>query len=222
MLLLATLLAVLLPGCPSFQLTQVEIAPDSIDGQSFTLTATVSVTEEDPPVDDGNLAGGRGVLGVWLPPDWTATGARVKDPDSGAFTDLIAITDAAGHFPPSFPRVPGSWFAFVSMCDNVPEGTSTYQLQIDIEGQGTETVVTLGVAVAMFNDAGSNGPVPREISVDLGAQTATVRQLPPALSSAGLDECPSIPYEEAKNNGCGCALPGKPDRSTSLLGMFMP
>ena len=71
---LAPLLTALLAGCPSFQLTQVEIAPGSIDGQRFTLNATVSVTEEDPPVDDdGNLGGGRGVLGVWLPPDWTVT-----------------------------------------------------------------------------------------------------------------------------------------------------
>lgn len=216
-------LALLATGCPSFRLVAIDLAPGSIDDAGFTLAATVEVTEEDPPVDDdGNLDGGRGVLGVWLPPDWQATAARAAGPDDDALVELTPIDDAAGHFPPTFPYVPGTWFAFVTDCDHVPEGVREHQVEVDVEGPAGATAVTLGLAAARFDDAGSNGPVPTEVTVDLGAATVAVREAPAPPASAGLAACESIRYEDAADDdSCGCATAGARTAGATLLGLLL-
>jgi hypothetical protein len=222
----ASVLAVaFLTGCPSLRVAQVELDQETLTAQSFTLRAQVEVTEEDPAVDDeGNLGGGRGVLGVWLPPGWQATGARLQGPGDTSHAELTPIDDAAGHFPPPFPYVPGDWFAFVSACNHIEEGSFDYSTEIDIEGDGSATAVVLGVSTALFNDEGSSGPVPTEVAVDLEAGTAEVRQPPAAPAPAGLVQCESIPYEETSaGSGCSCSHPGvstRHDSRFSLLGIL--
>jgi hypothetical protein len=221
----STLAVAFLTGCPSLRVAQVDLVPESLTAQTFTLSAQVQVTEEDPAVDDeGNLGGGRGVLGVWLPPGWQVTGARLIGPEDTSHIELTAIEDAAGHFPPPFPFVPGSWFAFVSACNNIDEGIFDYAAEIDVEGDGSSTAVTLGISTALFNDEGSNGPVPTEVAVDLEAGTAEVRQPPAAPAPAGLVQCESIPYEDTSaESGCACSHPGVSIRQGSrfsLLGIL--
>jgi len=215
--------AALLAGCPSLTIDQVDLDAETVTSESFTLVATVEVVEEDPPVDDdGNLGGGRGLLGVWLPPGWEATGARLMGLEDADFAALSPIEDAAGHFPPPFPYVDGAWFAFASDCENVPEGTFQYEIELDVQGDGTQSEVVFGISAALFNDEGSNGPVPAEVRVDLDAATAEVRESPAAPASAGLAECESIPYEEpADDGGCNCSSPGalRAPVRPSLLGL---
>jgi hypothetical protein len=213
-----------LAGCPSISIDQLELDAETVTSESFTLLATVEVAEEDPAVDDdGNLGGGRGVLGVWLPPGWQVTGARLMGPQDPAMVEMAPLTEPDGHFPPPFPYVEGSWFAFVSDCANIEAGTFFYDAEIDIEGDGSQTAVTFGVTTALFSDEGSNAPTPTEVSVDLESATIDVREPLPAPAPAGLAECGSIPYEDpADEGGCGCAAPGV-DRSgahTSLIGVF--
>jgi hypothetical protein len=209
-LAVSTLAVAFLTGCPSLTVTELDLAPGSINADQFTIQARVEVKEEDPAVDDdGNLSGGRGIVGVWLPPGWQATAARISGPQDTAFAEMAPVEDADGHFPPTFPHVPGSWFAFVSECDNIEAGVFLYDVEIDIQGDGSATAVTLGVASALFNDEGSNGPVPRELHVDLAAESATLSELPAAPASAGLAQCESIAYEEpADDSGCSCVHPG--------------
>lgn len=215
------LVAAFLAGCPSITVEQMELDAESVTSESFTLLATVEVVEEDPAVDDdGNLGGGRGALGVWLPPGWEATAARLMGPQDQDMVEMTPLADAAGHFPPTFPYVEGAWFAFVSECENIAEGTFLYDVEIDIAGDGNQTAVTFGVSAAQFNDEGSNAPTPTEVSVDLEAATIEVSEPPPAPATAGLAECASIPYEEPDDEGgCGCSVPGATRKveKTSLL-----
>jgi len=103
-MVLTVLAGAFLSGCPGLEVEDISLVPGSVDGQSFTLQGRVIVIEEDPAVDDnGDLGGGRGILGVWLPPGWEATGARVQKPDSSEFIDLTAVDDGDGHFAPTFP-----------------------------------------------------------------------------------------------------------------------
>lgn len=218
------LAAAFLTGCPSLTVDQIDLDADTVTSESFTLTATVEVVEEDPAVDDdGNLGGGRGALGVWLPPGWEVTGARLMGPDDADFAELTPLEDADGHFPPPFPYVEGSWFGFVSECDHIEAGTFLYEAEMDVQGDGSQTEVTLGVSTALFDDEGSNGSAPTEVRVDLTAATAEVRDSPAAPATAGLPDCESIPYEEPDDKGdCGCSSPGA-SRSPSrpaLLDLF--
>jgi hypothetical protein len=206
----AMLAAALLSGCPSLTIEQVELDAETLTSESFTLTATVRVVEEDPPIDDeGDLGGGRGVLGVWLPPGWAASGARIAGPDDTSLSELTPLEDAAGHFPPAFPFTPGDWFAFASECENLPAGTFIYEIEIDIQGDGSQDELTCGVSTALFDDGGSNGPAPIEIQIDLAAGTAEVREPPPAPAPSGQPSCESIPYEDQNDDsGCTCSNPG--------------
>ncbi|MCP4601738.1 MAG: hypothetical protein GY847_14685 [Proteobacteria bacterium] len=210
--LLSVMLAnTFLIGCPSLRVAQISLKPNSIAPSRFTLQAHVEVVEEEPTVDDdGKLAGGRGVLGIWLPFKWAATAVRLSGPGDTAYVELAAITDAEGHFPPPFPYTPGSWFAFVSGCNNIGKGTWIYDVEIDIQGDTSEISITLGVAAALFNEEGSNGPVPTEVQVDLANGTAKVRQPPAAPSTTGLRSCKSIEREQCSDNteGCSCSYPG--------------
>jgi len=207
---ISTLVVAFLAGCPSLTVGQIGLAPESVTSQSFTLTARVRVVEEDPAVDDdGNLGGGRGVLGVWLPPGWEATAARSMGPDDTELVAMTPLADAGGHFPPPFPHVDGQWFAFVSECANIAAGTFDYGIEIDIAGDGSQTSVTFGVSTALFADEGSNGAAPTEVTVDLDAATVQVREPPAGPASAGLAACASIPYEDpAEEDGCSCSSPG--------------
>lgn len=208
-------------GCPSFSVEQIDLLDGSVSTEGFTLTATIVVTEEDPAVDDqGDLSGGRGILGVWLPPGWTADEARVRGPLDSDFSTLAPVADGEGHFPPTFPFTPGSWFAFASGCQNLAEGEFEYEVQLDVSGDGSSSEVIVGISSALFDDAGSQGPVPWEITVDLAGATLSVLDKPAAPASAGLDECASIPYEDAPaDDGCSCDSVGTSGRSVSLLGI---
>jgi hypothetical protein len=199
-----------LAGCPSLTVEQIELESDSVTSESFTLSATVRVVEEDPAVDDdGNLGGGRGVLGVWLPPSWEVTGARAMGPQDTELVDLTPLDDDDGHFPPPFPYVEGEWFAFVSECENLEAGTFDYEIEIDVLGDGSQTEVTLGVSTALFDEQGSNGAPPDEVRVDLEAATAEVRPAPQAPAPAGLATCESIPYADVGgDDGCSCSSAG--------------
>ncbi|HUT78061.1 MAG TPA: hypothetical protein VM285_10265 [Polyangia bacterium] len=211
--------AVLASGCPGFEIEDVALASSSVDDVAFTLAATVVVTEEDPAVDDnGDLSGGRGRLGVWLPPDWEVVEARVRAPEDAGFAALTPIPDGDGHFPAPFPWVPGAWSAFASPCDNIEEGTFEYLVEIDVVGSASGTDVVLGISTALFDEAGSNGAPPVEAAVDLAAGTVDVREAPAAPASAGLDACEAVPYEEPPKDACTCAAPGSPARRPSLVG----
>ncbi|MCP4610614.1 MAG: hypothetical protein GY845_18040 [Planctomycetes bacterium] len=214
-LLYAMLACVFLAGCPSLRVAQIDLKPDSTTAERFTLQVRIEVVEEEPVVEeDGKLAGGRGVLGVWMPPGWKTAAARIRSPDETVFSDLAAIADAEGHFPPPFPYVPGSWFAFVSDCYHINQGTRTHNVEIDIQGNGSKTSVTLGVAAALFNEEGSNGPVPTGIRIDVAAGIAKVRPPPAAPPPVGLPVCESIEHRQSTgdNQGCSCSYPGGPHR----------
>jgi hypothetical protein len=204
--------AALAAGCPGFEVADVHLASSSAQAASFTLAATVIVTEEDPALDDnGDLEGGRGLLGIWLPPGWAATAARVKAPSDASFVPLVAVPDGDGHFPAPFPWVPGAWTAFASPCGNVAEGTFEYAVEVDVSGPAGATDVVLGVSTALFDEAGSNGAAPSEIAVDLFAASLTVRAAPAAPAPAGLEQCAAIPYGDEPSSGgdsCACAAPG--------------
>jgi hypothetical protein len=206
-------------GCPSFTFEQISLAEGSVTADRFTVEALVSVLEEDPAVDDEeNLSGGRGILGIWLPPGWSADEARVMDPQESGFTALQPISDADGHFPPTFPHAPGNWFAFVSACDNIAEGEFEYLVQVDVSGDGSSSEVTMGIAAALFDDTGSRGPVPTEVSVDLHDGTVTIAKTPASPASANLDECEPIPYGDTPTNDeCSCSAPGSPRQEIELL-----
>lgn len=217
---LGVLVAAVVTGCPQLEIEGVSLSAGSTDAATFSLFATVTVTEDDPAVeDDGDLSGGRGLLGVWLPEGWTATAARLRAPGETAFSALTPVPDGDGHFPPPFPWVPGAWTAFASPCANVAEGAFEYAVELDVEGPAGATAVVLGVATAIFDDAGSNGGRPVEVAVDLAAGTASVRAAPAAPASAGLAECAAIPYGEpaGDGDGCACAAPGSGSSGLRLL-----
>jgi hypothetical protein len=210
--------AALAAGCPGFEVEDIALASSSVDDAAFTLTATVVVKEEDPAVDDdGDLSGGRGLLGVWLPPDWAVGEARIQGPDDEGFAPLAPIPDGDGHFPAPFPWVPGAWSAFVSPCDNVEEGTFEYLVEVDVSGPAGATEVVLGISTALLDEEGSNGSAPLEARVDLAAGTVDAREAPAAPASAGLDACAAVPCEEPAEEGCSCAAPGSPARRPSLV-----
>ncbi len=217
-LIAAMIVAAVLCGCPSFAIDNIGLVDGTVTTKSFTISATVKVVEEDPAVDDnGDLSGGRGVLGVWLPPGWEAQGARVMEPQAAEPVNLAPIEDGDGHFPPTFPRVPGTWYAFVSDCENIEKGAFAYEVEIDVEGDGAETSLVMGISTTQFNKDGSGGPVPREIAVDLVGVTAEMNALPPQPEPTVLVECESIPYEDPQaGDGCGCSTTGTPTRGLWL------
>lgn len=224
--LIATMfVAAALCGCPSFTIDSIGLVDGTVTTKSFTISAAVKVVEEDPAVDDnGDLSGGRGVLGVWLPPGWEAQGARVMEPQAEGPVNLVPIEDGDGHFPPTFPRVPGTWYAFVSNCENIEKGDFAYEVEIDVEGDGTETSLVMGISTTQFNEDGSGGPTPREIAVDLVEESAVMTALPTQPQPAVLVECESIPYEDPQaGDGCGCSTTGTPTRGLwpGLLNLFL-
>jgi hypothetical protein len=201
--------AALVGGCPELVVEDVGLASSSAETAAFTLAATVIVTEDDPALtEDGDLSGGRGLLGVWLPPEWEATEARIKAPGDAGFSQLTPIPDGDGHFPAPFPWVPGAWFAFASPCANIAKGIFEHQVEVDVSGPEGAAIVVLGIATALFDDAGSNGANPVEVTVDLPAGTAVVRGAPEAPASAGLEACAAILYDEPLDEDCACAAPG--------------
>jgi hypothetical protein len=203
--------AELATGCPQLEVDDVSLASSSIDDAAFTLTVTVVVTEDDPAVDDnGDLAGGRGLLGVWLPPGWAVDAARFRASGEADFAPATPVAEGDGHFPAPFPWVPGAWSAFASPCENVGQGTFEHAVEIDVHGPPGATGVTLGISTALFDENGSNGAGPTEVAVDLSAGTASVREPPAAPAPAGLEECAPIPYDEASPPGeaCSCAATG--------------
>ena len=141
-------------------------------------------------------------------------------PDDTELADLTVLDDGKGHFPPPFPYVDGGWSAFVSECENIAAGTFEYEVEIDVQGDGSATEVTLGLSTALYNEEGSNGSPPTEVSVDLGAATVDVREKPAAPAPAGLAACESIPYEDpADDGGCSCSSPGAA-RSAAHVSLF--
>jgi hypothetical protein len=63
------------------------------------------------------------------------------------------------------------------------------------------------VSAAVFDEAGSNGPTPTEVRVDLDEATVEVRDPPAAATQTGLAACEPIPYEDpAGQNGCSCSV----------------
>jgi hypothetical protein len=221
--LIACALAASLTGCPQLEVEDVSLASVSAETAAFTVSATVVVTEDDPAVDDdGDLSGGRGLLGIWLPEGWAATGARVQAPGAADFAALTQVPDGDGHFPPPFPWVPGAWSAFASPCDNIEEGIFEYGVEIDVSGPEGATGVVLGIATALFDEAGSNGGRPVEVAIDLSAGTADVRAAPAAPTAAGLTACEAIPYEEPPDDDCTCAAPGvRRDDARGLLAALL-
>ncbi len=221
----AMLVAAALSGCPSFTIDNIGLVDGTVTTKSFTVSGTVNVVEDDPAVDDnGGLSGGRGVLGVWLPPGWEAQGARAIEPQAEGPVNLVPIEDGDGLLPPTFPRVPGTWYAFVSNCENIKEGAFAYEVEIDVEGDGTETSLVMGISTTQFNKDGSRGPTPREIAVDLVEGSAVMTALPTQPKPAVLVECESIPYEDPQaGDGCGCSTTGTPARGLwqGLLNLFL-
>jgi len=210
-------------GCPSFEVDEIQLVEDSVTSEGFTVAAIVTVTEEDPDVsEEGDLSGGRGILGVWLPPGWAVDEARVKGPDDDTPAALQPLDNADGHFPPTFPFTPGAWFAFASDCQNIPEGVFEYDIEVDVSGDGSADQVVMGLSTARFDDGGSQGPVPTEVMVDLTAGTVSVREAPAAAAPSGLEECPSIPYQDAASGeGCTCAAAGSGSTGGPLLKILL-
>jgi len=211
-------LALLATGCPGLTVRSVALVPESVAPGRFTLAVAVEVVEEDPSINDnGELDGGRGILGVWLPPGWTVAAARIALPGTDEQVVLEAVTDADGHFAPSFPRVPGGWSGFVSPCQNLDAGSYLYDAELDLVGPATEPTLSLGLAAALFSDDGSNGPAPRQVDVDLAAGTATLLALPSPPAPTGLAACPGAPHDETMENACACTAPGVSNDQRHLL-----
>jgi len=213
-------LAPLVVGCPSIDIADSGIVEGSAGPGRVTLRAVFDVDEEDPSFDDdGNLEGGRGVLGVWLPPGWSVLDATAHHLNGGE-VPLLPLDDAAGHFPPTFPRVPGAWHAFATGCQHLPEGSFTYEVEVAVVGPEEDTELTAGITAAVLIEGGSNAAVPAQIDVDLAAGSATGPDPNDEPPSTGLEQCaPAVyrePSREEMNVGCECGVIAATNRSTIL------
>jgi len=191
LLLLVAALAIVVSGCPTLEIVSVGVNPGSIKKNSFTLESRVLVkSEKSGPAQAGEEEGadagvtsepaagrieGHGVLGVWMPEGWKATGARVREPDSNVFVEMKPLEGREAEFPPPFPYVPGRWWVYASESQGIKEGEWPYALEVDIHMPEGTSYGSLGLSITIL-DRVMHPPHPREVFVDLDAMTAGFRE----------------------------------------------
>lgn len=189
--LLVAALALVVSGCPTLEIISVSVKPGSTEKNSLTLESRVLVkSEKQKPAQAGLGEGadagvapdpaagrieGHGVLGIWMPEGWKATGARVREPDSDVFVEMKPLEGREAEFPPPFPYVPGRWWVYATESQGIEEGEWPYALEVDIHMPEGTRYGSLGLSITVL-DKVMHPPQPREVFVDLDAMTAGFRE----------------------------------------------
>lgn len=242
-LVAAVCAGLVLGGCPSYKVTGFELVPGSAKPGAFSLGFQLEVTLPESEPDEGPYSlEGRGLIAVWLPEGWKATGMRIKGPGQEAYADLELQPELLPALPVTFPYVPGAWWSFVTDCQEIGEGVHVFELVADASGPTDETKVTAGIAIELFEGEVEASILDSEIAVDLEQTTAIEVLVPgrhgekvesslepcqepgpePDEEEEDLCDCPKCPAQVGRGKrGCSCGAVGSPGRSRGLVGLIV-
>lgn len=176
--------ALLSTGCPTLNLSQVQILPGSVSRSGLTLQATVVVEETDATTGEGNTpAEGKGVIGVHLPVGWSVARGRVQVPGEPMQRALYAAPQAAVAMAQSFPQTPGQWWAFASNSQTIQQGQHTYSVELDLVPPKKAKETLLGVTATVLTDDLTEIPAPLQYKLLLKGKKSKLvpHQAAPAM-----------------------------------------
>ncbi|MDD5306477.1 MAG: hypothetical protein PHU25_04070 [Deltaproteobacteria bacterium] len=195
-----------LAGCPRLRVAEVRLAAPSKGGK-LTLVANVETQYQPESVKEPKSYAGRGVIAVWLPPGWKATGARIRPPGQEQAESMPLVPEVAPEFPVTFPYQPGAWWPFVASDREIPVGTTVFPVEIDAEGPAGMKALTLGIALGAVSDCAVGRKVgvadiedpPTEVAIDLRSGKITVRDrvMPSEVQVPGCEKTKPEPAQDA-------------------------
>ncbi len=175
----APALLLFLAACPSLQLAEVSLKPDSMTATTFTLAAKAVVTETDETEGEGKQTpSGKGVVALRLPEGWTATQVRLMVPGEPNARALPAAPQMASAFADAFPQATGRWWAFSSPTQSIHKGTWSYGIEVDVAVPKKTREGVVGLTVGPLKEDTSDLPATAELRVDFKLKSVLVLSMP--------------------------------------------